>query len=376
MANTGLTLRPTPQFTAEQWGRRQPDWVLVSQHHKRIAVVDLCRPSDVHPAQLLAAAMRKQQTYLPLLDALSYYSEQGWTIHVFPWVVGIRGMINPLHVHSLLKFAEIHHKHWKTAVERTVLASVRAFHFLHRVRFGGLPETVRSDLDPDYNDSRIDNEEEGTRAKRLSRNDTTQDCADLNALAAECGEAPRTYKKACRRPAGRAANAATVRAAALLSTPNDTGGLTPSACPGPIGSARNNRRHAAARRTNFKKTTTQARTIVRAKPPGAPALRAEPSRPNGRQRPTRTCWERPTITRAAESNPNDSDTEPRTTERVQPAILELPLTVLWARWRQAEPRHDGRSTAGAAALRHRPIFKRKPSRGWERGRGEGLGGPK
>ena len=29
MANTGLMLRPTPQFTAEQWGRRQPDWVLV-----------------------------------------------------------------------------------------------------------------------------------------------------------------------------------------------------------------------------------------------------------------------------------------------------------------------------------------------------------
>ena len=377
MANTGLTLRPTPQFTAEQWGRRQPDWVLVSQHHKRIAVVDLCRPSDVHPAQLLAAAMRKQQTYLPLLEALSYYSEQGWTIHVFPWVVGIRGMINPLHVHSLLKFAEIHHKHWKTAVERSVLASVRAFHFLHRVRFGGLPETVRSDLDPDCNDSRSDNEEEGARPKRLSRNDTTQDCADLNTLTVESSEAPCTYKKVCRRPAGRAANAATVRTAALLSTPNDAGGLTPPTCPGPVGSARNNCRHAAARQKNFKRSTTQARTIVRTNPPGAPALRAEPSRPNGRQRPTQTCWERPTImiTRAAESNPNDSGTKLQTTERVQPAILELPLAVLWARWRQAEPRLDRRSTAVAAALRHRPIFKRKPSRGCGKGRGEGLEGP-
>jgi hypothetical protein len=98
MVNTGLTLRSTPQVTAEQLGRRQPDWVLVSQHHKRIAVVDLCRPSDVHSAQLLAAAMRKQQKYLPLLEALSYYSEQGWAIHVFPWVVGIRGMIDPSHV--------------------------------------------------------------------------------------------------------------------------------------------------------------------------------------------------------------------------------------------------------------------------------------
>ena len=81
------------------------------------------------------------------------------------------------------------------------------------------------------------------------------------------------------------------------------------------------------------------------------------------------------IPRAAESNPNDSDTKLQTTERVQPAILELPLAVLWARWRQAEPRLDGRSTAVAAALRHRPIFKRKPSRGCGKGRGEGLEGP-
>ena len=102
MENTGLTLRPTPQFTAEQWGRKQPDWVLVSQQRKRIAiVVDLCRPSDVHPAKLLTAAIRKQQKYLPLLDALSHYSEQGWTIHVFPWAVGIRGMIKPMHVHEI-----------------------------------------------------------------------------------------------------------------------------------------------------------------------------------------------------------------------------------------------------------------------------------
>ena len=85
----------TSQAPAEQWGRRQQDWVLVSHHHRRIAIIDLCRPSDVHPAQLLAAAMCKQQAYLPLQEALRYYSDQGWTIHVFPWVVGIRGMIDP-----------------------------------------------------------------------------------------------------------------------------------------------------------------------------------------------------------------------------------------------------------------------------------------
>ena len=63
MAQTGLTLRPTPLATVEQLGRRQQDWVLVSEKLKKIAIVDLNRPSDVHPGQLLAAAERKQQTY-------------------------------------------------------------------------------------------------------------------------------------------------------------------------------------------------------------------------------------------------------------------------------------------------------------------------
>ena len=51
--------------------------------------MDLNRPSYVHPGRLLAAAERKQQTYDYLEEALSYYVEQGWVVHVFPWVVGI-----------------------------------------------------------------------------------------------------------------------------------------------------------------------------------------------------------------------------------------------------------------------------------------------
>ena len=100
--------------------------------------------------------MRKQQAYLPLQEALSFYSDQGWTIHVFPWVVGIRGMIDPSHVHALLKFLELPNRHWHLAVDRTVLASVRAFSFLHKVRFGGLPETVLPDLDPDHSEEDSD----------------------------------------------------------------------------------------------------------------------------------------------------------------------------------------------------------------------------
>ena len=46
MARTGLTLRPTPLATVEQLGRRQQDWVLVSEDLKTIAIVDLNRPSE------------------------------------------------------------------------------------------------------------------------------------------------------------------------------------------------------------------------------------------------------------------------------------------------------------------------------------------
>jgi hypothetical protein len=69
----------------------------VSEVHKKIAIVDLSRPSDAYQAQLLAAAIRKQQTYHPLVEDLSYYTKQGWVVHVFPWVVGIRGTMNSSH---------------------------------------------------------------------------------------------------------------------------------------------------------------------------------------------------------------------------------------------------------------------------------------
>jgi hypothetical protein len=66
--------------------------------------VDLCRPFDVHLDQLPLAAVRKQEGYGPLVDALTDFTSQGWIVHVFPWVVGIRGMIDPRPITALLKF--------------------------------------------------------------------------------------------------------------------------------------------------------------------------------------------------------------------------------------------------------------------------------
>jgi hypothetical protein len=41
---------------------------------------------------------------------------------------------------ALLQFLQVPHKHWPLAVEGTVIVSVNAFYFLHRVRFVGLSE--------------------------------------------------------------------------------------------------------------------------------------------------------------------------------------------------------------------------------------------
>ncbi len=91
MKNTGLTLSPVPAALVAQAQQRlveedpellcaldrwQPDWIFVSHELKRIAIADFCRPSDVHPDQLKAAAIRKQEGYRPLLSALHHYTDQ------------------------------------------------------------------------------------------------------------------------------------------------------------------------------------------------------------------------------------------------------------------------------------------------------------
>ncbi len=100
----------------------------------------MCRLSDAYGDQLEAAATLKQDGYSPLLCALHFYTKQGWVIHFFPWVVGIRGLLHPPHICATLQFLEVPPQHWPLAVESTVLTSVNAFYSLHRVRFGGPSE--------------------------------------------------------------------------------------------------------------------------------------------------------------------------------------------------------------------------------------------
>jgi hypothetical protein len=155
----------------------QPDWIFVSHKLKRIAIADLCRPLDVHPDQLKAAAIHKQEGYLLLLSALHHCTDQGWTVHIFPWVVGICGLIDPSCIVSLFTFLDVSRKHHKTAIERTVLPSVKALYFMHQVRFGGMHDRHRFADNPcnDSSDKDATDDEElrsdpyGRRRNRLAK---------------------------------------------------------------------------------------------------------------------------------------------------------------------------------------------------------------
>ncbi len=92
MADTGLLLgsisvacmeaagSPLPEHHKDTVcvGRLQPDLVLVSQSLWRIAIVDVSRPMDYSLEQLAAAHEWKMHTYIPLLEALQVYLDEGW----------------------------------------------------------------------------------------------------------------------------------------------------------------------------------------------------------------------------------------------------------------------------------------------------------
>ncbi len=69
-------------------GRWQPDFILVSWKRKRIAVVDLTRPSDMLSAQLAEAYCSKKRKYCHFRSALLVvhrYIREGWTIEILPF---------------------------------------------------------------------------------------------------------------------------------------------------------------------------------------------------------------------------------------------------------------------------------------------------
>ncbi len=108
LAATGLKLQQVPIEAVQQalqdsnnteadlgnvdLARWQPDFILVLWKRKRIAVVDLTRPSDVLSAQLEEGYRSKKRRYGPVRSALHHYIREGWTMEILPWVIGIRGL--------------------------------------------------------------------------------------------------------------------------------------------------------------------------------------------------------------------------------------------------------------------------------------------
>ena len=112
-------------------GRWQPDFIVISYSHKKIALgPEVCRPSDTCASKLAEAYDRKLQVYSPLRVALHKYISSGWTVRVLPWVVGARGLIYEQSVQAALEFLEIPRKQWSSIIRNTVQASVDALAFM------------------------------------------------------------------------------------------------------------------------------------------------------------------------------------------------------------------------------------------------------
>ena len=71
--------------------------------------------SELHAA----AHERKVRTYAPLLDAMQAYLDEGWQVEIFPWVVGVRGLVNSPATKRCLEFLEMQRKSWRRIIEDT-----------------------------------------------------------------------------------------------------------------------------------------------------------------------------------------------------------------------------------------------------------------
>jgi hypothetical protein len=148
-------------------------WLFASVASKRIAIVDLSRPADVHPGPLAMAGTLEQHKHTPLVTA-----------RVFPWVMGIRGLIDPAHVASLLEFLDIPQQCLQSAIDRSLMGSVQDVYYIHQVRFCGLQGVTRRDRileDSDSDEGNISELSIGRACKRLQEYQLTKEGADSTA---------------------------------------------------------------------------------------------------------------------------------------------------------------------------------------------------
>jgi hypothetical protein len=247
-------------------------------------------------------------------------------------------MIDPAHVEHLLKFIGVQQKHWKVAAEHSVFASVHAFHFLHKVRFGGLSNETRSDLNSDNSDCEQDDSKDGAVAKRKSsggRASLAHDSTDSDSSAdskAEPRSAQRSSPKARRTLPTREANAWAVGDRSPSASTDPTG-QTP--CPGltrrdplpPKAAARSR----TGRKRPYKRRSRATRPTASAMHKAAQTSSTNTCSKASRKPPKRKRWER---ANTLDSDPSQSPQQPA--NQLHCATDDQP-EALWKRWRQMEP---------------------------------------
>jgi hypothetical protein len=84
--------------------------------------------------------------YAPILLALLHYIHTGWSIEILPWVVGIRGFADTKHINTALEYLTMPKSQWEAMIEDSVLASVRALVYMHKIRYSGAGRQSAMDI--------------------------------------------------------------------------------------------------------------------------------------------------------------------------------------------------------------------------------------
>ena len=188
--------RPVQSF--EHYCKLRPDAVAVNLQLKKIAIMDLTRPFDgcdrhdgqasvvVQPgaeasngegaalprmaagidgelrplseqtgeghnalanadgrSRITAAAQRKMVAYNDLAKAIQQFQgESEWRVEVLPWVAGSKGVVDASGINRALEFLDVPTHRRRRILQRTAVASLQSFEYMHRVRISANPRVL------------------------------------------------------------------------------------------------------------------------------------------------------------------------------------------------------------------------------------------
>ena len=94
---------------------------------------------------ITTARLRKLEKYQPLAEALVQCQESsGWKVHVLPWVVGVRGVVDAEGIQRAMTILEVPPSKRQGLLRKSAVASVDSLVYMHRVRMSGTTR-VRTD---------------------------------------------------------------------------------------------------------------------------------------------------------------------------------------------------------------------------------------